>query len=259
MKSVDPHNDEREPEDWLAQALEDAPVRAPSAALREKARASFLGSGASSSAGGRTSRWPLRLVVTALASAAALLFLLRTPGAPRVELVETAPASLASASPAEVEAKVLTGSELSTGAEAARLRLDGVALLELAPQTRLQIRTWDAEGGGEAVLELHGGGVRIVTAPDFAPRKLRVVTPDAEVSVIGTEFGVDVIENMGTCVCCTHGAVDVRSRIAGNSSRVLEGGMALCFSSGAAPMLGDVEAEHANVVTALRRYSWPKH
>jgi len=259
MTSPDRRHDELEPEDWLAQALEDAPVQAPSAALREKARASFLGFGASSTAGGRTKRWPLRLVVTALATAAALFLLLRVPNVPRVELVESAPISLASASTDEVEAKVLTGSELSTGTESARLRLDGVALVELAPQTRLQIHTWDADGGGEAVLELHGGGVRIVTAPDFAPRKLRVVTPDAEVSVIGTEFGVDVIENTGTCVCCTHGAVDVRSRIAGNSSRVLEGGMALCFSSGAAPMLGDVEAQHANVVTALRRYSWPKH
>lgn len=259
MKSPDRRDDGLEPEDWLAQALEEAPVREPSAALRARTRESFLGSGASSSAGGRASRWPLRLVVTALATAAALLFLLRTPEVSRVELVETAPTSLASADAAEVRAKVLTGSELVTGAESARVRLDGVALVELAPQTRLQIHTWDAEGGGEALLELHGGGVRIVTAPDFAPRKLRVVTLDAEVSVIGTEFGVDVIENTGTCVCCTHGAVDVRSRIAGNSSRVLEGGMALCFSSGAAPMLGDVEAEHANVVTALRRYAWPKH
>lgn len=259
MKSADRRDDGLEPEDWLAQALEEAPVREPSAALREKARRSFLGSDASSASGGRASRWPLRLVVTALATAAALLFLLRTPEVSRVELVETAPKALASASAAEVEAKVLTGSELATGAETARVRLDGVALVELAPQTRLQIHTWDARGGGEAVLELHGGGVRIVTAPDFAPRKLRVVTLDAEVSVIGTEFGVDVIENTGTCVCCTHGAVDVRSRIAGSSSRVLEGGMALCFSSGAAPMLGDVEADHANVVTALRRYAWPKH
>ncbi|NUP97784.1 MAG: FecR domain-containing protein, partial [Planctomycetaceae bacterium] len=139
-----------------------------------------------------------------------------------------------------------------------RLRLDGVALVELAPQTSLQVRTWAADGSGEAVLELSRGGVRIVTAPDFAPRKLRVVTPEAEVSIVGTEFGVDVIENMGTCVCCTHGAIDVRSRIVGNSSRVLEGGMALCFASGAAPMLGDIESEHANVVTALRRYAWPR-
>ena len=258
MKSPDQRHDEREPEEWLVQALGDAPVPAPSAVLREKTRQSFLGSGASSTAGGRTGRWPLRLVVTALATAAALLFLLRTPDAPRVELVETAPGFLASADSGEVEAKVLAGRELATGTEAARLRLDGVALVELAPHTRLQIRTWESDGDGEAVLELGSGGVRIVTGPGFAPRKLRVVTPEAEVRVLGTEFGVDVIEKMGTCVCCTRGAVDVRSRIAGDSSRVLEGGMALCFASGAAPMLGDVEAEHANVVTALRRYAWPK-
>lgn len=256
MKPDDRRNDELEPEDWLAQALDDAPVPAPRAGLRERTRERFLAGGASAPA--RTKRWPLRLVVTALATAAALLLLLRTPGAPRVELVETAPKSLASANPAEVEGKVLAGRELETGDETARLRLDGVALVELAPRTRLQIRTWAADGSGEAVLELSSGGVRIVTAPDFAPRRLRVVTPEAEVSVVGTEFGVDVIENMGTCVCCTHGAIDVRSRIVGDSSRVLEGGMALCFSSGAAPLLGEIESEHADVVTALRRYAWPK-
>ncbi len=255
MKPGEHDPDERAPEPWLAEALDDAAVAAPSQRLREKARASFL-AGAATPA--RKPRWPLRLVVTALATAAALLFLLRVPNVPRVELVETAPKLLASASSAEVEARVLTGSELVTGAETARLRLDGVALVELAPQTSLQVRTWAADGSGEAVLELSRGGVRIVTAPDFAPRKLRVVTPEAEVSIVGTEFGVDVIENMGTCVCCTHGAIDVRSRIVGNSSRVLEGGMALCFASGAAPMLGDIESEHANVVTALRRYAWPR-
>ena len=51
MKSPDQRHDEREPEEWLVQALEDAPVPAPSAALREKTRQSFLGSGASSTAG----------------------------------------------------------------------------------------------------------------------------------------------------------------------------------------------------------------
>jgi hypothetical protein len=258
MKPDDRRNDEFEPEDWLAQALEDAPVPAPGAGLRERTRARFLAGAASAAVGGRKNRWPLRLVVTALATAAALLFLLRTPSAPRVELVETAPKFLASASLAEIEGKVLEGRELETGDETARLRLDGVALVELAPRTRLQIRTWEADGSGEAVLELSSGGVRIVTAPDFAPRRLRVITAEAEVSIVGTEFGVDVIENMGTCVCCTHGAIDVRSRIAGDSSRVLEGGMALCFASGAAPMLGEIERDQADVVTALRRYAWPK-
>lgn len=263
MKPADRRPDELEPEEWLAQALHDAPAPAPSARLRETARERFLAGAAKPelppARGVPKPGRALRLVVTALATAAALHFLLRVPNVARVELVETAPKWLASADSAEVQAKVLGGSELVTGAESARLRLDGVALVELAPQTRLQIRTWSEDGAGEAVLELESGGVRIVTAPDFAPRKLRVVTPDAEVNVIGTEFGVDVIEKMGTCICCTRGAVDVRSLVAGSSSRVLEGGMALCFASGAAPMLGDVESEHANVVTALRRYAWPKH
>lgn len=276
---------------WLADALDELSVPAPRAELRDSLRARFVGAPqppqaedaapSRPSSGAReprerarrprrapnvsaspTRRWRAGwLALAALAAASIAIWLLRPVAAPRVELVESTLASLsldgAPASEREFVSKLLAGARVSTAGAAARLRLDGVALIELAPGSEVVFKLWSEDGAGEAQLELARGGVRVVTAPDFAPRKLAVLAPDARVAIVGTEFGVDVLEGMGTCVCCTHGAIEVHPRGRPQPERVLAGGMSFCFASGDAPMLGPVKDDHAAEVTALRRFEWP--
>lgn len=205
-------------------------------------------------------RWALGLVAAALATAAALaLYFNRPEPRERVQLVESALASFTvdgvkMANTDEFVRKLQVGARLETTTEAVRVRLDGAVLIELAAGTRLTLAAWDESADGETLLELASGGVRVLTGPTFAPRHLRVRAPDADIAIVGTEFGVDVIDGSGTCVCCTKGAIDVRARGQDAAHRVLAGGMSFCFSSGEAPMLGDVKSDHADDVTKLRRF-----
>jgi len=197
-------------------------------------------------------------VAFAAAAALAILFFAPTRAA-RVELVDSRVASLtldgaAVSDGADLVQRLKVGSKLETASETVRLRLDQAVLVELAEGTRLSLVTWDEAPDGETVLDLASGGVRVLTGPGFAPRRLRVRSPDAEVAIVGTEFGVDVVEGAGTCVCCTHGVIAVTPNGRDKADKIVEGGMSFCFSSGAAPMLGDAKEQHASDVTKLRRY-----
>lgn len=200
------------------------------------------------------------IAVAALAAAAAVAFVFLTPDAkPRVQLVDSPLASLkldgASLTDSVELAKRLTvGAKLETAADSVRLRLDDVVLIELAAGTELSFATWNEGADGETVFDLRSGGLRVLTGPGFAPRRLTVRAPDAEIAIVGTEFGVDVVQGAGTCVCCTHGVIAVTPSGREAADRVLEGGMSFCFASGDAPMLGDVKEDHASDVTKLRRY-----
>lgn len=200
------------------------------------------------------------IAVVALAAAAAVAFVLLTPDAkPRVQLVDSQVASLALdgaplADADQLAKRLAAGATLRTEAETVRLRLDDVVLIELAAGTELSFATWSEASDGETVFDLRSGGLRVLTGPGFAPRRLTVRAPDAEVAIVGTEFGVDVVQGAGTCVCCTHGVIAVKPSGRDAADRVLEGGMSFCFASGDAPMLGDVKEDHASDVTNLRRY-----
>lgn len=277
----DPDDVERDaPPAWLAEAL-DSVAPQPSEALRARLRASFVEPAASLETppstsspararaprqrvppkSVRASRSVLWVGALALAAAAVLAIVVLAPRAsPRLEWVESELAAVSidgiAPSAQQLEAQWLAGAELHVGAAPVRVRLDGLVLLEFAAGARARLEPWPVDRPGEAVVRLASGGVRVLTAPGFAPRSLRVLAPDAEVAVVGTEFGVDVLEGMGTCVCCTHGAVSVLPRGRERADTVLAGGMSFCFASGEAPMLGEAKADHASEITVLRRFGW---
>jgi ferric-dicitrate binding protein FerR (iron transport regulator) len=281
--------DEEATPTWLADALDEVRVPAPRPALRDSLCSRFVdvqeparapedtpsreaaGAPLSPRSLRRRSRGPAAakstrrwrggwLLLSGLVAASLVLWVLRPKALPRVELVDCVLASLTlDGKPAdahEFERRLLGGARVRTAQTAARVRLDGVTLIELAPNSEVVFTPW-GEAGGEARIELARGGVRVATAPDFAPRKLTVRAPDAQIAIVGTELGVDVLEGVGTCVCCTHGAIEVRPRGRERAERVLAGGMAFCFSSREAPMLGAVKDDHAAEVVALRRFAWP--
>lgn len=272
------------PEPWLADALDELRPAAPRAELRASLRARFVGGDAPATQEGAepsaaspraprgprrqrsasvrpAARWRAVALATLAAAAIAAFVFLRSAPLPRIELVasEASDVTLDGAPVAleELEERLLAGATVRNAANAVRLRLDDVALVELAPHTELTLRPWGPGGDGEARLELRRGGVRVVTAPSFAPRRLTVAAPHAEVAVVGTEFGVDVVEGMGTCVCCTHGRVAVRALGREGVEQLAAGEMAFCFSSRAEPMRGPVKDDHSAAVIALRRFEWP--
>lgn len=283
-----PPSDEHEPrpephpEPWLADALDELRPAAPRPDVRASLRERFLGADASAasveneepartprsvrprapaSAGPVVRRRTLALAALATAAAIAALVFVRATPTPRVDLVASSASDLTlDGVPVALDAleeRVLAGATVRSAANSVRLRLDNVALIELAPHTELTLRPWTSSGAGEARLELARGGVRVVTAPAFAPRRLTVAAPQAEVAVVGTEFGVDVVEGLGTCVCCTHGSVAVRASGREGVEMLAAGEMAFCFSSRAAPERGPVRDDHSAAVVALRRFEWP--
>ena len=276
---------EPQPEPWLADALDELRPAPPRPELRASLRARFVRADAPAAPAenvppAQPARAPrsvrqrapasvrpaLRLrniALAALATAAAiaaLVFVRATP-TPRVELVASSASELTldgvPVALDALEARLLAGATVRSAENSVRLRLDSVALIELAPHTELTLRPWSPTGEGEARLVLARGGVRVVTAPAFAPRRLTVAAPQAEVAVVGTEFGVDVVEGMGTCVCCTHGSVAVRALGREGVETLAAGEMAFCFSSRAEPMRGPVKDDHSAAVVALRRFEWP--
>jgi ferric-dicitrate binding protein FerR (iron transport regulator) len=275
-----------QPEPWLADALDELRPAPPRPELRATLRAQFLGAEASAApadepvrpaqparaprsarqrapASARPALRLRNLALAALATAAAIaaLVFVRTAATPRVDLVACSVSDLTldgvRVAADALEERLLAGAIVRSAESSVRLRLDNVALIELAPHTELTLRPWSASGEGEARLVLTRGGVRVVTAPEFAPRRLTVAAPQAEVAVVGTEFGVDVVEGMGTCVCCTHGSVAVRALGREGVETLAAGQMSFCFSSRAEPMRGPVKDDHSAAVIALRRFDWP--
>jgi ferric-dicitrate binding protein FerR (iron transport regulator) len=130
-----------------------------------------------------------------------------------------------------------------------RFELDHVARFELAERSELLLESVPEAGAeGEIVLELRSGSLRVLTAGALAPARLRVLAPDADVLVVGTELAVDVVPGMGTCVCCTRGVVEVSSRHATGAppspERIGAGQMALCMPGSAMTKVGPALVEH---------------
>jgi len=279
---------ETQPEPWLADALDELRPPAPRPELRASLRARFLARDVaaesdtsaqpapalrtahtprstrqrSPASAAPSTRWrTLSLATLATAAVVAALVFVRTSPTQRVELVASNVSDLtldgAPVALDALQARLFAGARVRSAANVVRLRLDSVALIELAPHTELTLRPWNPAGHGEARLVLTRGGVRVVTAPEFAPRRLTVEAPQAEVAVVGTEFGVDVVEGMGTCVCCTHGSVAVRALGREGVETLAAGQMSFCFSSRAEPMRGPVKDDHSAAVIALRRFEWP--
>ena len=193
-------------------------------------------------------RWRAPWIV-GLALAAALLVAVRVAwptGGSRLELLDGSQLPLAAAS-------FESGQEFETRADTLRVRIDERVVVEFGPQTRARVvQLPDADTAGQYVFEVASGALRVATGPGFAPNRLRVTAPDAEIEIVGTRFGVDVFQDLGTCVCCTQGTIAVRPHDA-QPHPVPAGGMAWCPSDDE-PMYGDAKPDHAAPVEALARY-----
>ena len=134
------------------------------------------------------------------------------------------------------------------------LKLERIGWLELGPNSDLAWTSLAAIGSmNEFTLELRAGSLRVITS-ELAPTTLIVRGPECDVRVVGTEFAIDVLPGMGTCVCCTHGTLEVTSRHApGERSRVKSGGMALCGPDGGPTMTGPSKPDHVAPLDALKQ------
>lgn len=148
------------------------------------------------------------------------------------------------------------GSSIATGDTALALRLDERLVMELAPHTELEIVVLpERSRPGTLELRLTSGALRVATRAGFAPNRMLVHAPDADVLVVGTEFGVDVVPGEATCVCCVHGRVEVAPCGAPERRQAVDaGGNAWYPVGGAPPMLGTVKPMHADPIEALRRF-----
>ncbi len=160
----------------------------------------------------------------ALAAAAVLIvWFVTSGGGPRwtVELEEFVAEGIkvdgevlpADADP-EAFAQLLAGAEdLETGEHPLRLRLAELFVIELDSDTHLDLSGLSADPAqGSLVLAGDRGGYRIATGPAFAPGNhvLEFNTPQCDVRVLGTVFGIDVFDNGLVCVCCFEGTVETR-------------------------------------------------
>jgi hypothetical protein len=163
-------------------------------------------------------------VGSGLAAAAALLFWL-LGAEPSVEAwrIDSTAASLAgvvldgrpvgASAPESLAAQLSSTHELRTGEHPLRLRFGRLLLVEMDPDSVLDLsRMPRGTADGNLVLASNRGGFRLATGPDFPGRELVFDTPDLEASVVGTIFGIDVFPDKGSCVCCIESEVLVRSK-----------------------------------------------
>ena len=166
----------------------------------------------------RPSRAPWMTLVAIAAIAAAALFVLRWPSAggwrvaassdfllARVDGREFGPTETA-----RLAAALASGSVVEVEGGALDLALDSRVALSLASGCTLTlVAIPDSEVLGDLWLDQQSGSLAVVTGPDFQGSSLRIQTADTEVRILGTQFSVDVIAGVGTCVCCSEGSVSV--------------------------------------------------
>ncbi len=233
-------------EQFVAGSIKELPVGPP------RAERPHIGSPRSSSPFARFA-W--------LAAAAAMIVIgvfLQKAGAPRAVFESLANA----ASDARVDGAALEvgelreGSRVETGEHALDLRVAGAVVIEIGAHSKVRFERIASSPGGDFAFAIESGALRVVTGPDFAPSHLVVRAPDADVSIVGTEFGVDVIDGQGTCVCCTRGEVDVRATHRSNElARIAADQRSFCSVEPAAPpALGAPVDAHVAPVVALRRF-----
>lgn len=196
----------------------------PSGARRHRRQTWFMGAGA-----------------LALAAALVVSLVLRTPARAGWQVLSMA--SVPAATDFQVDGVAfISGQDLAfanritAGSEVLRLQFHDQLVVDLEPGSSLDIS--GTRGAGDIVLAMAGerGGYRVATLDGFdgSQRRLLFRTPDAEVEVRGTVFGIDRYQDdkpgvSGTCVCCCKGEVLVRavdsaaeaSVLAGKSSYVL--------------------------------------
>lgn len=109
--------------------------------------------------------------------------------------------------------KLETGAEIRTGANGrVRLRFDDGSTLVVSDNSQLRIERFDAPPGKprEATMALEVGLIGQQVVPQQGG-KWEVRTPTAVTAVRGTEFFVEVGQDMATAVSVQSGAVDVEA------------------------------------------------
>ncbi|MBN1669822.1 MAG: FecR domain-containing protein [Kiritimatiellae bacterium] len=180
----------------------------------------------------RTVQWPRWIT---MAAAAVLLVLgaalvrvwewlpaLRPGSAPAVATVEavSGDAVLAAGSaraPLRVRQALTAGDTVETGAGSARVTLawaDG-SRLDVRQQTRLRVET-------ESVLAMARGELTAGIAPRPAGQTLRITTPHADLTVLGTRYTV-CVDDTHTDVHVLEGQVLLASRLSADSVRLAAG------------------------------------
>lgn len=232
------------PDPALERVLSALREEQPDPRFERELRARFVGA--------RSSRRTRRAWITALAAAAGLTLALSLWRAARPPAWRV----LATQGEATLDGRDLSAADLARGGRlrtgpqgGLRLALGRRVALVVGPDSEIELPALAATAS-EWLLRAHAGHLALRTGPQFAGERLRVLAPDAEVDVFGTRFAVDVYPD-GTCVCCSEGEVDVRSRHADNShAQVSPGGMAFAHTHGAITT-GGVQPEHAPALDAL--------
>ena len=184
--------------------------------------------------------WSIGGGAVAIAAALLAVFFLRTPAAvsaPSAGWQLLPIASVPAPSAFQVDGVAFVPGQdlakanvITAGTEVLRLQFYDQLVVDLEPGSSLDIR--GTRGDGDIVLAMAGrrGGYRVATLGGFdsTQRRLLFRTPDAEVEVRGTVFGIDRYEVSksaagGTCVCCCRGTVLVRAFESGDQASVLEG------------------------------------
>ncbi len=151
-------------------------------------------------------------------------------------------------------AELAVGGQWTTQESAAVLRLDSQLVIELGPNSNVRLlELYDAVGTGQTRLELLAGSLHVATSKAFAPRRLSVLAPHSEIDVVGTEFGIDIIPDVATCICCNEGKINVRSP-QGSAHTLAAGEMAWCTWDDNMPMYAPAKREHLVPIEALRRW-----
>jgi hypothetical protein len=217
----------------------------------------------------RAPRRRLRLVALAAAVALVALWSLHGAGDPaawRVHGGDVAalrvdgaalPAGLA---PDEVARRIGAAAQVSAQGAGVRLRAGDLFVIELSAGSTLDLSGVSGDLRGDIALAMAGetGSFRVSTGPGFGGgRTLSFRTPEAEVTVLGTAFGVDRYvsddpSGSGTCICCCAGvvrAVDRRRR--GAEMRIAAESMAFVFAGEEPLVEGPVIEDHAAPIERL--------
>ncbi len=140
---------------------------------------------------------------------------------------------------------------LHTTSDRLRLRWHEDFLLEVAPDTRVELRPSTADGAQTFVASQ--GGLNFTSRPGEEPIRILVETADATIEVRGSTVGIDVYGESGTCICVVEGEVIVTTKVGERRVEHVGAGRT-CFihKDGADPTLMPLVAAHGEPVEALR-------
>jgi ferric-dicitrate binding protein FerR (iron transport regulator) len=148
---------------------------------------------------------------------------------------------------AVTEASLRAGSIVTVDTrEPVELLIDGVALFEVAPGTRMTVPTspnkWFRRRGEFRVEE---GEVRFLSGADFAGATYDVITPEGRVEIRGTLLSVQC-DATGTCVCVLEGEAWVG--VDADHLEPIPAGSRKVMPRGGEPFISPVKPMHADGV-----------